>query len=77
MVDEVLERCGRKKGGHPEMLGKRCCGISWKLLREDFASEIGLYVVIIPIALNKLDTEILAAHHIISHYSSEHIYSRK
>ena len=35
------------------------------------------YVVIIPIALNKLDTEILAAHHIISHYSSDHIQRRK
>ena len=77
MMDEVLERCGRKKGGHPETLGERCCGTSWKIVCEVFASETGLYVVIIPIALNELDTEILAAHHIVSHYSSAHIRSRK
>ena len=44
------------------------------MFRNGFAFENCLCVVIIPIVLDRLDTEMLAAHYIISHYSLDHIY---
>ena len=79
-MDKVLKRCGRKKGGYPSLCKEGWGNNNAKSHKKHFARtlrfEVGLYIIIIPIALDKLDTEMLAAHYIISHSSSDILYTQ-
>ena len=75
-MDEVLERCWRKKGGYPNLCkegrGSNNAESHREHLARNLRCEIVLCIVIVLIVLDTLDTEMLAAHHIISHSSLDH-----